>query len=365
MDPCLESRDHAGGVTTLDLVPSDPPDPSRKRDQRVRIRMLPPIDAKTIRTVTGPTLPTPIISTDIVRAIRAIQKNWTPIASAMPSANVLKAVQETIVQRQKLMDGIAETVAGPINAAVKSAFEVQKQMLASISTTQMVFKSLEGVREVMRGFAEQARQWEEDQRELLVLLAPRGWLVSPSLAMQAPREMLDFADEHGVEALEKELISVFDADRLEGILNDCYGRPSFEAWKPTFSMALNAHRRGEYPLAIPIWLLAIDGIVEDELGVQRVYTRIRKKRRNPVRVALADAWPEALLEGLIRVLLEVAAQDPNNAVVSPNPVVARHPILHGKKPEIGDEKDSIQCVLMLEVIHLLVGIQERRANRAA
>lgn len=79
-------------------------------------------------------------------------------------------------------------------------------------------------------------------------------------------------------------------------------------------------------------------------------------------IAIQDTPVDSLLDSLISVLLAVGRDEKQS---STSPVVGRHPILHGAQPDIGGEKDSIQCVLMLEVVHLFVQLADRRQHRAA
>lgn len=39
-------------------------------------------------------------------------------------------------------------------------------------------------------------------------------------------------------------------------------------------------------------------------------------------------------------------------------VLNRHDVLHGNRPHIGTEKDSLQCVLVLHALHWLLSIHE-------
>lgn len=142
----------------------------------------------------------------------------------------------------------AKAVAPGLDQIVNNMTEMYRARIASV---------LEGLRpafdlSALKGFAERVRQWEKDQSELLDLIAPRGWLLSPSLAMAAPSEMLRVAREGGVDALEEELIALYNVEHLTEIVEDFYDRPSFEAWRNTFADALDAHSRGKYRLAIPI-----------------------------------------------------------------------------------------------------------------
>jgi hypothetical protein len=70
-----------------------------------------------------------------------------------------------------------------------------------------------------------------------------------------------------------------------------------------------------------------------------------------------------LLDALIDVVREVGR--PRDRQPSPNPVIRRHGILHGEDPNFGSKRDSIQCLLMLEVLHLYLKFEHGGAPTKA
>src|SRR5207253_7099529 len=114
--------------------------------------------------------------------------------------------------------------------------------------------------------------------------------------------------------------------------------------------AMTAHRAADYELAIPIWLLSIDGICQEELGVNKVYSRAQRKP-TAKKLATTLTWPaldggrDRLGEALVQVIAGFGAPKRKSTPA----VLNRHRVLHGEVPEIGSEKDSIQCILVLQV----------------
>jgi hypothetical protein len=134
---------------------------------------------------------------------------------------------------------------------------------------------------------------------VLALLAPRGWLVSPSLSLAAPGVMLELAQEKGVDTLERQLLRVFNRDRCRDILNDCYDVPSFQRWRSKHDKALRAHRRGDYDVAIALWLIALEGIVRDELQIEQLFSKVRSKKVQ-ARIRRELGWTHRRLAGVAR-----------------------------------------------------------------
>lgn len=336
----------------------------------------PAVPAETLKSLEWLQRDLPKITSPVMADWSKLAPDWQKIVGPLPGEAAIRAAQDmqrvigaqfeaprfsrelglsTDIQAQW-----AKAFAPGLDRIVNNMTEMYRARIASV---------LEGLRptfdlSALKGFAERVRQWEKEQSELLKLIAPRGWLLSPSLAMTAPSEMLRVAREDGLDALEVELIALYNVEHLTEIVEDFYDRPSFEAWRDTFADALDAHSRGTYRLAIPIWLIAIEGIIREEFQLRDVYTVVRKKKGQRVRAAIAiqDTPVDSLLDSLISVLLAVGRDEKQS---STSPVVGRHPILHGAQPDIGGEKDSIQCVLMLEVVHLFVQMADRRQHRAA
>jgi len=120
------------------------------------------------------------------------------------------------------------------------------------------------------------------------MLAPRGWLISPSSSVADLGRLVSVADEDGVEAAEAALITELNPERLSkhhrGALRasefrGCGGFP--------LDQALTAHGQGLYSLSVPIWLIALDGIFLAELGRRsRSSVACHRKDGNSLKKAL-------------------------------------------------------------------------------
>ncbi len=266
----------------------------------------------------------PSLPPDIRRSLAQFNRDWPKLFSVLSpnwqkqfaaisqenTARIVREMQKSIVPRLddpgflrslRLADDVqaqwAKSLAGsssPLPQISEAVKAWQRNYVDNISA--MVAKAIapvdfgSGLGATLKRFAERVREWEEAQRELLALIAPRGWLLSPSLAMEAPVRMLEIAKEEGVDALEEELIRLYDADRLEEIIEGFYDRPSFEQWRPLCDEAIDAHRRGSYRLAILAWLPAIEGIIREEFGPRDVFTIVRRKKGRTVKIAIAPRW---------------------------------------------------------------------------
>lgn len=190
------------------------------------------------------------------------------------------------------------------------------------------------------------------ERIILPLLAKRGWLVSPIAPWDEPQRLQTLYDEQGVDAVESHLISQLDEATCRSIVRSLGTRPSFEPWAQTLAKAVDAHVRGDHELAIPIWLVALEGVTKSETGIENLFS---DAARMALRAKLlpgagykimAEAWIDVLI-GLAR-----PSRHPRSAVMS------RHAVLHDERPFIGDRRDSLQCILTLQILHHLLAVSD-------
>jgi hypothetical protein len=208
-------------------------------------------------------------------------------------------------------------------------------------------------------FGKRIQVWLAAQRRLLPILAARGWVLSMRMVPRDIAELLKAYDEQGGDALDQRMVDLCRRDRITGIPNPT---GAFAAWGPVLSKAARAHETGDYELAIPIWLLAIEGVVNVALNQPSLFTKVRQKRVQ-ARVAgrlrvdgsvfseFADSWVDAL---------SAIARPTRKAVPA---ILNRHSVLHGQVPTIGTEKDSLQGMLCLSLFEFLLGATGRRAAK--
>lgn len=218
--------------------------------------------------------------------------------------------------------------------------------------------------EAFQSFAKAFEQLEKADREVFSLLARRGWLVSPSALMGASIHIHAAILEQGIDTVEQELIATYSPEKCEAILLECIQRPSFAKWRQKLLSAMKAHKNGDYDLAVPIWLIAVEGILVDELSregrnVQDVFSNGRTKA---IRGALKDDTSvfDLYLDAFLEVIKTLGRQ--TGPYHDRMPVLSRHDVMHGRDPDFGMEKDSIQCILLLEVVHMLLEEAERRSS---
>jgi hypothetical protein len=110
---------------------------------------------------------------------------------------------------------------------------------------------------------------------------------------------------------------------------------------------MSVHGDGNYRAAILVWLAAIDGIAEEKFGVVRVFGQAKKKNGGKLRLVLEQTshGRDALHDALIEILKRVSIKDPDPHVLK------RDRVMHGREIDFGNERASIQLLLVLEVMH--------------
>jgi hypothetical protein len=200
------------------------------------------------------------------------------------------------------------------------------------------------------------------ERHLLPQLARRGWLISPGVPWDEPAALLGIQRRDGLDAVEAHLLKRLDDEVCRRIVASFGRRESFMDWAETFNKALKAQERGDHELAIPVWLIALDGIIGVEIGIANIFSKKYELRRAKMQARLlpgrsfrplADAWLDVLSA------FSQHSGQPNPAVLS------RHAILHGNRPRIGTRKDSVQGILALEVLHHLLVVADSAKTAGA
>ncbi len=286
--------------------------------------------------------------TSLEEDIRTIAESLRKIGA---STRRYQALEPTV----RNLQGLLSTIQFPPDREVQAALETVQHMLSIVSQDldalqQTLHHAIQVAADVL-ATEEGGRQWRFANQRLLRLLAPRGWLISPSAESDIVFNLLAVFDRSGIHEVERQLLETLHAGVCADIVAGLQDRPAFAAWRDTLSRALRVHAAGDFPLAIPIWLIAIEGVCRVELGIDDIYTRLpRGDRRQRVASQVSDA-SAGVTDNLVAALTDVIASLGANPDRRSPVVFNRHSILHGRRPSIGDEQDSVQCILVLDVLH--------------
>jgi hypothetical protein len=258
------------------------------------------------------------------------------------------------------------------NAATKLGMDISNAMQPIVAQLASVQAAVEAQFADLARAAAQFAQQQELYAEVYPLLAERGWVESPSTPAILLDELMLRVRREGPEKINEWMVELYGPELCRRALEECLNRPSFVPWSRTLQKAMAAHERGEPELAIPIWLIAIDGICAVEFGMPDIFSKVtRSKERERLEADLGydiagDALAGLEVDGLLRVLSRLGrggsmGSGQPDADVLPR----RHDVLHGWVPSIGDEEYSIRCILVLANLKWMIELRDGRvADRA-
>lgn len=236
-----------------------------------------------------------------------------------------------------------------VNFTSSIVSEQLKMITGALPDIDFGSRFAEQLREPMRQLQELFDGYEEDECRVLNAIVPLGWLISPSMGMGTIRRLAAELDARTVEEIDDALIRYFDAEKCAEIVGGLYDDPAFEELQPFIDEALAVHTEGHYRVAILAWLAAIDGVAARKFGVRKLYGELKKKNGGKFRLAIEQTsrGRETFNEALIEILKRVSMTKDTDPYVPKRDVV-----MHGREIDFGNERASIQLLLVLEVMHL-------------
>lgn len=256
--------------------------------------------------------------------------------------------------------------------AIEAAVKDLQRLAPMIEIAQAAARAIPpGFEESIRRAAEFSRLYADQyqriieglalQRKFLPTLAAHGWLISPLAPADELERLHALYTKGGIDAVDADL-GGYDDEDCKAIVDDIIkARPSFSAWALTFQKALRAMERGDHELAIPIWLMAIDGVCAKEFG-HGVFDGLGKMRKDQLREQLspeASVVYDVIALAWIQVIEGFTVGRRHRSRV----VLNRQAVMHGSRPGIGTRLDAIQCLLALQVLAQLLTAKVKDPER--
>jgi predicted transcriptional regulator len=293
------------------------------------------------------------------------------IASIAASYKEVRSIGEQFQMSFSLVRDLAEQYRRNFRVISETATQYQSQIQEVLRNISHNFS---GVRQAVEAAALQFEAASRALRPILSELAkvpaankavqekllPRGWLLSPWLPIG---DFLWFLGQlethHDLDVVESNLVERFDR-RCEDLIDEICDFEPFKERKHLLDQALRAHRRGEYGLAIPVFLLAIEGVVIDSFGDDKLLaSRKRWSRRMPV-----DKLMKAFYEAFWTTMVGTLWKSYGLRDKPPTRVLNRHMILHGRSADYDTKRNSVQAILALHYLAFIVGEHMKRSSVA-
>jgi hypothetical protein len=241
----------------------------------------------------------------------------------------------------------------PMRAQIQNALESAATIGADIAATARALGELWGP--TLIAIAEGFNGLPPEIRRKLIVLGQHGWYLDPQLTLPADWDLAHaFEDGRATEA-DAALSSYFTSQLTEiegGLVKLAPARAKL------VRSAFEAHRRGEYELAIPVLLAQTDGISVDATGG----SLFRDTDGSPltaayVRGIASDEFLAAMLAPLAQ-KLPINATEKQRGKVGTWTALNRHMVLHGESLNYGTETNSLKAISLLNYVACMLLAKE-------
>jgi hypothetical protein len=197
-----------------------------------------------------------------------------------------------------------------------------------------------------KGLRESLDRLPSETRRALTVLAGHGWHVIPNSDLSQMRKAAELIERGEVHEAHEQLIALcnetlteFEADLSSYVST---GRARL------IRQAIDAHRRCEYGLSIPVFLAQADGVCEARFGVG-LYSRQRGDGLPRTREKVESLEPlpflDALLESL-RLVRPILLRKGERS----GDILNRHAVLHGASDDYDTDRNSCQALALLAYV---------------
>lgn len=202
---------------------------------------------------------------------------------------------------------------------------------------------------VARGLIDSFKLLPRALEHVVMTLAQESWFIAPDMSLAEPSEAAVLFMQGEREEGDRHL-SLFFAGKLNEIETAlCEVLPGRAA---LITMAFAAHRRGEYALAIPVYLAQVDGICFDLASGSPFQSDRPRRAGEPARPATA-AFVDAIEHDVIwtillsplgqKIPINFTAKERGEGFTGLN----RHMVMHGESMDYGTEVNSLKCISLL------------------
>lgn len=284
---------------------------------------------------------------DFLKAIGAPSERFDPVTPRDAAAAVSQLVAGTELYKS-FMAEMERTV-------VRPAADINRIIEQSVqSFTTYVNATLEKFAASVQPLLD----WARLEKELAVRLAERGWLMLPLFDLSVLREIQSALDEkpEDVDAL----LTAHYRSQVATLVAEICDFACCAPWLSKIESAFSAHEAGRYDLAVPVWLIIMEGVTRAIAKVQgfKLYTEVHTAERygKRIRPLFGSNGPpdmrggDSLRVSLIKVLHHLSRSAKHRV---PGVGVNRNAILHGLDPDFGIERESLQCINTLLFVCVL------------
>ncbi|MFW6046688.1 MAG: hypothetical protein ACOCP4_02715 [Candidatus Woesearchaeota archaeon] len=183
--------------------------------------------------------------------------------------------------------------------------------------------------------------------EYLVELANLGWFISLDLTPRETSEIFSKLEEKNYQAIDNYMVSYVE-EKIQRIEKEII--EAFPKRREPLKAGFRAFKKGEYYLAIPVFLAQIDGICVDSFD-QHFFTsneRRKEKTRGKYSVLNSNSVLNAFFEPTGR-KIEISKGKKEQHVRN-KLIFNRHEIMHGIDNHYGNKINCLKAISLLDYI---------------
>lgn len=254
-------------------------------------------------------------------------------------APMLRMQEEVLKSMKPLVDDFQRQNQLMIQEFAKSA----QNMIKPLENFRFNLENLIGP--AFLEFTKNLEALPERTRKSLMILAKHGWYFDPEMPIVGIRELENALENGDIDSVNEELIDYF-SERLSEIEEGI--KKKFPHRANILESAFNAHRRKEYALSIPIFLIQADGICFDLINKQ-LYS---KKGKVPVVAEFAETITTDVFRSAL--LYPLTQSIPISASANERPEefndLNRHQVIHGESIDYDTEINSFKAISLLNYV---------------
>ena len=193
-------------------------------------------------------------------------------------------------------------------------------------------------RQKIKDLRKQIKEWEEITDDYIRFFSDRGWCIYDSMNIDVAREAVSVAKENGVDEGEKIILNFYTGevrDVLHWLKNKA--KPYADRYD-LLSMAFEDHFAGRYYASVPLFLIIVDGVVND-------YTKSKGFFAEGTDVTAWDCLVGC--DDSITKMKQIFNQKRTRTNTEEIFMPYRNGILHGRDVNYGNTYVSCKCVALM------------------
>ena len=203
--------------------------------------------------------------------------------------------------------------------------------------------------ELLKQVQESAKTLPSRTRKALLTIAKHGWFFDLQMPANGIWELESALAKGNIKEAEQALTEYYrkNINSIEESITSLFPKRG-----KIVTAAFNAHRRGEYELSIPVFLIQADGICNELFGIQLWKMRSDNKEviKYLQKIGMEKIW-EPLLHPLTQLLpISARASERGERFHELN----RHLVLHGDSIDYGAEVNSLKAISLLNYVAVVL-----------